>query len=718
MNRIEKFWQGSLCALVLLGVAPSFVRSAEPSFEVDVAPLLKEYCIRCHGEQKPKGELSLIAINPNVATGPDINRWKSIVERMALNEMPPEGEKRPDPKSLARALAWMKKGLADGGEETDMADMRLALPGYGNRVPHEPLFDGSITTPPASPSRFWRMSPQVYAGFIPRIANQKLGEKGTKVSQPFTESSAEGFKDFAAIFAIDEPTVSQLMRNAQQIVELQSSTRAGFGRQVKEFMPLMDAERAPTEAQVAAAIARQFELAIWRKPTADEIARFQKLHTTSVRDAGPVIGARAMLATILMLPEAMYRFEVGAGPVDQYGRHMLAPRELAVAVALALTDAPPDDPLMKAVEEGRLKTAADVRREVARLLNDKKTDKPRIMRFFEEYFEFPLAEEVFKDTKDLFGPKWRPNILVDDTRALIQYVLDRDNDVLKELLTTNKAFVNYRLDPAKGPTKVNTNNKPNTSPQKRLHEWHELYNLPADWQWTPNQPIELPADQRAGILTQPSWLMAFATNDDTHPIKRGKWVRERLLGSGIPDVPITVDAQLPNAPDQTVRQRMDVTKVEYCWQCHRKMNPLGLTFENYDYIGRFRSTVRLVDSKAPPKPGKRPTDPVTLTYHNVPLDATGLIEMSGDPAIDGDVKNAVQMVKKLAESPRARQVFVRHAFRFWMGRNETLADAPTLLAADKAYVANGGSMKALITSLLTSDSFLYRSEPRKVAAKR
>ena len=57
-----------------------------------------------------------------------------------------------------------------------------------------------------------------------------------------------------------------------------------------------------------------------------------------------------------------------------------------------------------------------------------------------------------------------------------------------------------------------------------------------------------------------------------------------------------------------------------------------------------------------------------------------------------------------------RQVFVRHAFRYWMGRNETLDDSPTLMAADQAYVESGGSMKALLVSLLTSDSFLYRKD--------
>ena len=57
---------------------------------------------------------------------------------------------------------------------------------------------------------------------------------------------------------------------------------------------------------------------------------------------------------------------------------------------------------------------------------------------------------------------------------------------------------------------------------------------------------------------------------------------------------------------------------------------------------------------------------------------------------------------------RARQSFVRHAFRYWMGRNETLADSATLIAADRAYVEEGGSFRALVISLLSSDSFIYR----------
>ena len=130
---------------------------------------------------------------------------------------------------------------------------------------------------------------------------------------------------------------------------------------------------------------------------------------------------------------------------------------------------------------------------------------------------------------------------------------------------------------------------------------------------------------------------------------------------------------------------MRVTRESECWRCHQKMDPIGLAFEMYNHLGLRRTT----------ELGK-------------PVDTSGEIIDSGNPALDGPVKNALEMIDKLSKSERVEQVFVRHVFRFWMGRNETLNDAPILQAAHKAYRDNDGSMKALLISLLTSDAFLYR----------
>jgi hypothetical protein len=128
-------------------------------------------------------------------------------------------------------------------------------------------------------------------------------------------------------------------------------------------------------------------------------------------------------------------------------------------------------------------------------------------------------------------------------------------------------------------------------------------------------------------------------------------------------------------------------------KCHGKMNPLGMAFEMFDDVGRFREKELLRDNK---------------TF--VAVNSKGGITGSGIASLDGPVENALELLVKLADSPRVRQVFVRHAFRYWMGRNETLGDSPTLMAADNAYVESGGSMKALVSSLLSSDSFLYRKD--------
>ena len=66
------------------------------------------------------------------------------------------------------------------------------------------------------------------------------------------------------------------------------------------------------------------------------------------------------------------------------------------------------------------------------------------------------------------------------------------------------------------------------------------------------------------------------------------------------------------------------------------------------------------------------------------------------------------MLRRLAESERVRQIFIRHVFRYFMGRNEAPGDAASLQAAQRAYRESGGSMKAMIAKLMSSESFLYR----------
>jgi hypothetical protein len=245
----------------------------------------------------------------------------------------------------------------------------------------------------------------------------------------------------------------------------------------------------------------------------------------------------------------------------------------------------------------------------------------------------------------------------------------------------------------------------------------EPYNLPSSnrieaqkWDWPLEQPLQMPKEQRAGLLTHPAWLAAYSWNEDNDPIHRGIWVYERLLAGVLGDVPPDVDAAVPTDPHLTLRERMEPLRSERCWKCHRKMNPLGEPFEMFDDWGRYRSHHYFDEN------GKiymrrdgefdRKLKQGKLTTREV--DTSGRIAFSGDPKVDGEVKNAVKMMHRLGNSDRARQSFIRHLFRFFMGRNEMLSDSQTLIEAEQAYLKNGGSFKSLVVSLLSSDSFLYR----------
>ena len=246
----------------------------------------------------------------------------------------------------------------------------------------------------------------------------------------------------------------------------------------------------------------------------------------------------------------------------------------------------------------------------------------------------------------------------------------------------------------------------------RAHEVTTYFNIDyRDWDYPINQPAKIP--NRKGMLTHPAWLIAHAQNTETDPVRRGKWIREKMLAGTIIDVPITVDAVIPEDHHQTLRQRLEKrTADEYCWKCHQRMDPLGLAFEGYDDFGRFRTEERIehpenlireADRNSIPKNGIRVAE-----YKTLPVDTRGVLTGTGSPSLDGEVRDAIDLTERLAKSARVRQSIIRHAFRYFLGRNEMLSDSNALIDAEQIYLSSGGSFDAVIVSLLSSDSFIYR----------
>ena len=481
-----------------------------------------------------------------------------------------------------------------------------------------------------------------------------------------------------------------------------------------------------TDARLRAAVNYLFEALTFRPPAVKESDSYLQIVKDAIAKLGKKDGAIMGLSAIFVDRDALFRPElVETGRPDQHGRVMLQDWELGLAVNHALRYLKPDEPLRQAVIAGRMRTREDVSLEVTRMLADDSIRKPRILQFFRDFFDYDLAGYLCKDTKALAatGVSNRGvahyRAMFDATASaerLIELVLQEDKNVLKELLTTRRVVAtktdnNYfgrKLSKEEQALKAAAEKRSDNTKKDRKRGGDanvEVAETNLDGPKTyarvsrpsfgagsmkPERILATaPEGQRLGLLTHPVWLVSQSDAMDNHAIHRGIWIRERLLGGGIPDVPITVDAQLPVEPENILRERMRVTKAPYCWTCHQKMDPLGLPFEIYNHAGLLRTTEL-----------------------DKPVDATGEILDSGDPKLDGPVSNALEMIKKLADSERVEQVFVRHAFRFWMGRNETLNDAPILQAAHRAYCDNGGSMKALIRSLLTSDAFLYRKVER------
>ncbi len=334
-----------------------------------------------------------------------------------------------------------------------------------------------------------------------------------------------------------------------------------------------------------------------------------------------------MLTALILTPEFVYRQEIGLGERLPDGRRRLAPREIAYAIAYALTDSPPDGHLINAVEENRLSTKQDVEREVRRMLETSTKEywdyeinhtfedhveacpNPRILRFFREFFGYGGVFEVFKDQSR--NPDHKPTFLFKDADLFVLSILVEDRNVLEQLLTSNRYMVHY-VSPEQADRNLKKLTSGNDSEQIKAQlaagrtpvlgsyrggQYYTAYGFEKDtWDYPVEQPF--PVEHRAGMLTHPAWLVAHSGNFDTDPIRRGKWIREHLLADTIPEIPIGVDARLEEDPHLTLRERLAKTTEETCWRCHKKMNPLGLPFEIYDDFGRYREQIVLGDADA------------------------------------------------------------------------------------------------------------------------
>ena len=770
----------TLAALVLTVAVQPRAIAQQPAELKEVRAFFDAHCVRCHGEKKQKGDIFLHKLTTPKKGAADLDLWNKVFDQIETRQMPPQDAEQPSSAERQVAAASIKQALATAGLKTD--ELKLLAPSRGNWVDHDALFSGKGVGEPGTPARVWRLSAKSYNRLFARIdehyeldltrvilpsyyAAGPVQQNQAAVTPPWGSPRQWDFTDYSAIHRVSSAEIEHHLRNckvaAKKLIPELKKTKGP----IQQVALLFAAGKMAKPEQVDAAVKDLFDVLFHMSLEPAALKAYSDQAMKDLDAYGSEMAVERLLISALFHREAIYRIEEPEGGVR---RGIMAPRHLARAIAYTLTDREPDPELWKAADEGRLKTSADVRKQVERILNDPAIPTPRVLGFFQEYFGYAAAADVFKCDATMtefqvpagLGSFFHGDHLVPDTDKLVKLVLQSDKDVLRTLLTTRKAYicakdvdgyVDSLIQAAQQKKRdaeyAATHGKPFDENDKKyvrkltppgqdiFAQMQIMYGVfpKADWLkkygnprlspepqgpeisaekfpeiFSKGEPFDANPDCRMGILTQPSWLVAMSNNFDNHPIHRGRWIRERLLGGRIPVVPITVNAMLPNEPHHAMRERMRVTREEYCWKCHQQMDPLGLPFEQYDHFGRYRTQEIVVDRAKDDALLAKTPDRKFRPMTTAPNDTSGAIIDSGDPKLDGPVKGPLEMIEKLANSKKVEQVFVRHVFRYFLGRNETLADGPVLVAAHKAYRDSGGSMKALLASLLSSDASLIR----------
>jgi len=228
---------------------------------------------------------------------------------------------------------------------------------------------------------------------------------------------------------------------------------------------------------------------------------------------------------------------------------------------------------------------------------------------------------------------------------------------LRALFTSNKVFVTPKLAP--------------------------LYGVAA-----PAEGLaEFTAPERTGLITQPGLMALLAHSDQSAPVLRGTFVRERLMCLLVDPPPPEVNAIAPDVdPNATTRQRFaQHTASPSCAGCHTLIDGVGFTFERFDQFGRYRQL-----------------------ENGLPVDESGEVIDSGDPLLDGLLSGASELATRMAESPVVRDCVATQWYRYAMGRVEDASDTCSLDAAKARFATSQGNFRELLLGIVMSEAFRYR----------
>ncbi len=400
----------------------------------------------------------------------------------------------------------------------------------------------------------------------------------------------------------------------------------------------------------------------WRRPlTAAELDKYVKLHATIVAANGGDGGAawKGVVQALLLSPNFLFRTELGGGAGGASGAPVrLTDHELASAISYMIVDGPPDATLTALADAGKLADPAALAAEARRLLRAGDA-AGTVGSFFRQWLHYDTLESASKDAAAF--PTFTAEVSRDvmaEAQAFINGILfDPAGDgSFVTLLTAKHAYVNLRTAPLYGVT------APGAEFVKR----------------------DLPAGQRRGLLTGAAFIAGASDSDDTNLPSRGRIVREQLLCATVAPPPGNPQFEDPKiTPDMTNREKLNVhTTNPACSSCHALFDGIGFAMEQYDAIGRYRTTDK------------------TKT-----IDPTGTLPLGNETL---KFTTFVDFVDQIARRPETYECIASQLNAFATGRSHAEIPRCELDANTKAFAEGGHELDALVTAIVTSPSFALR----------
>ena len=352
------------------------------------------------------------------------------------------------------------------------------------------------------------------------------------------------------------------------------------------------------------------------------------------------------MANILASPNFLYL--VQSREPDQF--------EIATRLSTFLWSSIPDKPLLELAKNGKLQQLEELQRQVKRLLADPRSE--RFSRHFvRQWLGMELLDFLDVDRKAYrqFSPELKQS-MQEEPVAFFNELLGNNLDIM-DFLHADYAIVNATL-----------------SQHYRLAGGEDL--------GAHFRKVPLDSEERGGLLTQAGLLAMNSDGKDSHPLKRGIWLLEKMLNDPPPPPPPSVpeiDIADPKIAQMTLKERMeDHRSAAACMSCHARIDPWGIAFENYDAIGSWRNDI-----------------------NREPVDASATL-------FNGEELNGIEGLKRyllLHRQDQFANALVQKLTAYALGRPISFADRAELEEITTSLRQQGDGLSTLITLIATSELF-------------